>query len=294
VTRGNFLKISLKRIALVILSIIGYVLCVPLWLGRRKNKIVILRYHSVSDFRRHEVNVKRGAFRRQMKFLSRNYKPIGLGEALALLKHRKNIPEKSIVVTFDDGYKDNYRNAYPILKELKIPVTIFLTAGYIGTDKILSHDSADCPEYNFLLSWDEARIMQQGGVEFGSHTLHHANLGKGDSDLNSEVGDSKEIIEKQLGVKVRSISFPFGLCRDFDATVKRLAQEAGYECGCSAMNGVNGYASDIFELRRIGVEASDTMFTFRAKLNGVLDLLVMKDAPLCNRILNALNRLVGV
>lgn len=273
------LKIILKRIALNVLAVIGYCAFLPLWPGRRKNKLVILRYHSVSDFRRHEVNVKIYRFRKQMEFLVKHYKPVSLKVAMEALRNNKQLPRNSVAVTFDDGYKDNYTNAYPILKEFSIPAMIFLSAGFVGTNNILPHDKTDNPAYNNLLSWFDVRDMAKNGIEFGSHTISHANLcGKG-VDIKSEIEDSKKIIEKELGCRVLAISYPFGLRRNFNQQSKYLACQAGYECACSAMNGVNDVHTDIFELRRIGIEASDNMFTFKAKLNGALDLLEIKDWP---------------
>ena len=288
------LKILIKKMALVILAVVGYIILLPLWPGRRRNKLVIIRYHSVGDFRRHEVNVKIPAFRKQMGFLSKYHKLFPLKDAVGLLKCKAVIPKRAIVVTFDDGYKDNYTNAYPMLKRYKIPAEIFLTAGYIGADMILPHDLYDNPAHNNFLSWDEVREMAQGGIGFGSHTINHANLGKIDVDVESEIIESKRIIEKELGKKVWAISYPFGLVTDFSDRVKKVAVQAGYTCGCSAMNGVNDYNSDMFELRRIGIEGSDNMFTFRAKLNGALDLLEIKDWPVFNRLLRFFNRLIGV
>ena len=288
------LKIFIKRIVLFLLASIGYFLLLPLWPGRRKNKLAILRYHSVSDFRRHEVNVKINKFRKQMEFLAEKCKAVSLKDAVELLKKRKQFPKNAIVVTFDDGYKDNYTNAYPILKDFSISAMIFLSVGFIGKNKIMDHDKGDNPAYNNLLSWFEVREMAQGGIEFGSHTISHANLGGKGVDAKSEIEVSKKIIEKELGFKIWAISYPFGLLKNFNQQTKYLACQAGYACGCSAMNGVNDTNSDIFELRRIGIEASDNMFTFRAKLNGALDLLEIKDWPMFNWMLRIFNRMIGV
>jgi peptidoglycan/xylan/chitin deacetylase (PgdA/CDA1 family) len=288
------LKKILKRVILVLLAIAGYIFLVPFWFGKRKNKLVILRYHSISNHRRHEVNVKVEVFRKQMEYLAKNYRPVSLQKAVEYLKSDKCLPENSVVISLDDGYKDNYFNAWPIFKQLNIPATVFLTAGYVGTDKILAHDIPDNPFYNYLLSWDEVRQMSRNGIEFGSHTKNHANLGMDGVDIKNEIEESKKLIEKELKKNVWAISYPFGLIRDFNKEAKQIAMQAGYTCGCSAMNGANDANSDLFELRRIGIEASDNMFTFRAKLNGALDLLVIKDMPFFNKLLRLFNKLISV
>jgi peptidoglycan/xylan/chitin deacetylase (PgdA/CDA1 family) len=273
---------------------LGYILLLPFWGRRRKNNLLILRYHSISDHRRHEVNVRPSDFARQMELLARNCSPLSLKQAVSYLQNNTELPKKSSVLTFDDGYKDNFTNAYPILKKFNLTATIFLVSGYIGTDRILPHDTGDIPAYNYLLGWEEAREMATAGIDFGSHTCSHANLAEAGKDLQKEIINSKKTIEDNLKEKVMFISYPFGLCRDFNQEVKRIAIEAGYICGCSAMNGINDTNTDIFELRRIGIEASDNMFTFRAKLNGALGLLVFKDNLIFNKFLNLVNRLIGV
>jgi peptidoglycan/xylan/chitin deacetylase (PgdA/CDA1 family) len=288
------LKVFIKKVLLIILALAGYALLAPLWLGRRKNKIVILRYHSVGDHRRHEVNVKVRSFTKQMQLIKKLYKPTPLRQAIAYLRNKGDVPAKSVVVTFDDGYRDNYEVAFAMLKGLGILPTIFLTAGFIGTDNTLPHDFGDNPLYNYLLSWEQVREMAKCGFDFGSHTLSHVNLGKDGIDLRKELRESKSRIERELGQEVLAVSYPFGLLRDFSSNVKRLAREEGYACGFSAMNGVNDLATDIFALKRIGIEASDNMFTFRAKLNGALDLLSFKDTPVFYRLLKMLNKLLGV
>lgn len=288
-----YVKIIIKKIFLIILAAAGYIMLLPFWPNIRKNKLVILRYHSVSDLRRHEVNVKVANFRKQMRLLRSGYRLISLKEALNLIRERSSFPKNTVAVTFDDGYRDNYTNALSIIREFNIPVTIFLISGYIGTDRILPHDAGDEPGHNYLLSWEDVKVMQKEGIEFGSHTLNHANLGQG-RYIDDEIVESKKVIDKELDTETLAISYPFGLLKDFNQRVKDKSREAGYTCGCSAMNGTNDYRTDAFELKRIGIEASDNMFTFRAKLNGALDLLIVKDKPLFNGLLNVFNRLIGV
>jgi len=287
------LKVFIKKLILILLAVIGYCIFLPFWPGRRKNKLVIVRYHSVGNFRKHEVNVKINKFRKQMEFLAKNYSLLSLRDACGLLKEKKCLPEKAVAVTFDDGYFDNYTNAYPVLRELNVPATIFLTAGYIDTKKILPHDIFDNPAYNYFLAWEQAREMAKNNICFGSHTINHVNLAKV-ADFKKEITDSKEIIEKELGNKIDMISYPFGLVTDFNQDVKKSAEDAGYIFGFTAMNGVNDSSTDLFELRRIGIESSDNMFTFRAKLNGALDLLEVKDCIFLNKILRFFNRLMKV
>jgi peptidoglycan/xylan/chitin deacetylase (PgdA/CDA1 family) len=229
-----------------------------------------------------------------MQYVSKHYSPLTFRDAVENLIAKKKSPDKAVVISFDDGYRDNYIVAYPLLKRLNIPAIIFLTAGYIGTEKLLPHDVTDNPDYNRLLSWEEVKKMSCGGIEFGSHTLQHADLGARAYDVSRELKESKEVIERKLNVPVYAISYPYGLSHNFNAKIKEMTKNSGYLCGVSAMNGINAIATDVYELRRIGIESSDTLFTFRAKLNGALDVLIIKDKPPFCWMLRLMNRMIGV
>jgi len=285
------LKIYLKRIVLVVLAGLGYLILLPLC---KRKGIRVIRYHSVSDFRKHEVNVKVKIFKRQIEYLSRKYNVISLEIFLKYLNAKKEIPKNSIMITFDDGYRDNYTNAYLILRKYKLPAVIFLSAGYINTDRVLPHDMDDKTEYNRLLGWNEIKQMLDNKIDFGSHTLHHANLGKCSKDnMKKEIKESKILIEKNIECEVKSISYPFGLLSDFNKDVIGITENAGYECGVTAIYGINTKKADRYKLYRIGIESSDTMFTFKAKLNGTLDILMWIERPVVRKIISKVNKVLG-
>lgn len=288
-------KFYIKRIVLVMFTFLGYILLLPLWRKFRKDFVLVLRYHSISEFRRHEVNVKPKIFGRQLKYLAKNFNIISQNEFSDFLNNRKKIPPKAVLITFDDGYKDNFTNAYPVLKKNNLPAAIFLSVAYIGTEKILPHDKKDESIHNRLLNWQEIKQMFSDSISFGSHSLNHANLGKiFRNELRAEIEESKKIIENKLGQEVSAISYPFGLISDFNTRVIEETKQAGYTCGFTAMYGLNTPKSDLFRLRRIGVEASDNMFTFRAKLNGALDILMLKETIIVQTTVKFINRMLGV
>ena len=112
-------------------------------LNRTKNRAVILTYHKVSNFTGEEgfhckfdIGVSKNNFLKQMEFISRKMNPLPINDIVDCLDKNMRIPDKSVALTFDDGYQDNYINAYPVLKRYNIPATIFLTTGYIETQKI--------------------------------------------------------------------------------------------------------------------------------------------------------------
>ncbi len=271
--RALSLRVALKRGGLYFLACLGYLSGLPLWrhLFGVGNEVIFLLYHSITAGSPGEMSVSKDDFRNQLKWLKSAGSICTAGEALANLHSKKGAGGRRLVITFDDGYEDNYRQAFPVLRECKVPALIFLLAGAGGKTQHLG-ESGYYPSR--LITWQMAREMADWGVEFGSHGLSHGRLiSLSDVDLKREVRDSKNIIENELGRPVRYFSYPYGTLHDFDGRVETCVREAGYAAAFSAVFGGNSPQSDAFCLKRINVEASDTLFTLRAKLNGALGLL---------------------
>lgn len=220
----------------------------------------ILMYHSIGeegaalDGYGSKLNVLPATFEKQMKFLkNHNYKVIPLREFIEKVKKGKKIPHKTIAITFDDGLKNNFLNAYPPLKKYNFPATIFAVTDFIGKEKFLT--PADI------------NIMQENNITIGSHTTSHAWL----PDLNEEgirreLAVSKKILENMTGKTVDILSYPIGA---FDEKVKRIAKETGY-IGAVATNPGKDYPdNDPYALKRIRISmTSDNLFTFWVETSG--------------------------
>jgi peptidoglycan/xylan/chitin deacetylase (PgdA/CDA1 family) len=173
-----------------------------------------------------------------------------------------------VIVTFDDGFEDNYTRAFPLLARREIPATIFLTAGYIGGEQlpVLRDHGAPRP-----LSWRQVDEMARHGVEFGAHSVTHRSLTTLDgADLRCEIEDSRSVIERQAGIRTRSFCYPRG---DFDARVKQAVRDAGYELACTTLPGVVTPDTHPFSLRRTFIARDDTLRDFANKLAGAFDHL---------------------
>lgn len=273
------LRIFLKRIALHLLAVTGYLLALPLW--RRIFKpceISILLYHNVHPLSDSDMNVKPGQFEKQMQFLSKNYHVLSLDEALDSLRQKNRIRRQQVAITFDDGYQDNYSFVYPLLSKFKMPATIFLLAGEEDQERKASHLGNGAFFQNRLLDWKEIKEMENSGISFGSHGVSHGRFkGLTDAQLLRELTESKKKIENEIGKKASFFSYPYGTSLDFDERTEHFTCQAGYEAAFSKRFGRNHSKTDLYALKRIGVEASDTLFTFRAKLNGALGLLSIFD-----------------
>ena len=141
-------------------------------------KALIICYHRIKDEPwPHLRPTKVADFENQMQYLSNMYNPISLERMAHHIQNGKPLPPKAIAVTFDDGYQDNYENAYPILKKYNIPATFFLTTGFIGTGDIPRWDKGYYTDQKVLmLSWKQVLEMSDSGISFGSHTLSHPFL----------------------------------------------------------------------------------------------------------------------
>ncbi len=279
---GKELRVILKRAVLYGLAIFGYGMLLPFWfkvLGKNRN-IRILLYHSVQSGNGGDMSVNHAMFEKQLDFIRKHYDPISLKDAVSFLRKNELPPRSSVAITFDDGYFDNYQVALPVLLRKGLNAAFFLLTAGEGDDRRATHLEDDALEGNRLLHWSEVREMAASGMEFGSHGKSHFRLRELSVDaLESEMADSKQRIERETGRSAEYFSFPYGTCLDFDARTKFYVEQAGYQAAFSKIFGTNGIGTDLYAIKRIGVEASDTLFTLRAKLNGALDLLVLFDLP---------------
>lgn len=237
-------------IVLLLFSLIAFI--------RQQYVAPILMYHSIHPQAKPEnrLAVSTEAFRRQMSFLKRHrYNVLSLEDLANLIKHKKKIPHRTLSITFDDGYKDNYAYAFPILKEYSLPATIFIIINEVGR--------AD------RLSWDEIKEMQGSGlISFGSHTLTHKYLEeiKTEEELKKEVYDSKKILENKLAKPVNTFSYPSGR---FTIQMRKLVIDTGYKLAVATNPGKKFPNDDIYALKRLRISStSDKLFVFWIESSG--------------------------
>lgn len=238
----------------------------------------ILTYHSIGH-RRHEMNVAPEAFGAQMRWLAEHTRVITLGEAA------HGVP--GVAITFDDGYQDNLLNAAPRLAELELPATVFLVAGRMGGLLDIETD----PTNGRLLTWDEARELRSMGIELGAHTMNHVRLSEMSEDMQrAEIEGCQSLFREHLGAVAAAFAYPFGSELDYNATSVRLVREAGYLFAVSNRFGFNRAGDDPFALYRIWIDNTDSQASFRAKVEGRMDLLRRLDSESGIRLRRAMNR----
>jgi peptidoglycan/xylan/chitin deacetylase (PgdA/CDA1 family) len=156
------------------------------------------------------------------------------------------------VVTFDDGYENNYLAAYPVLKKYSIPATIFVEVGHLGE-----------PGY---FSWQQAKDMNAHGIDIESHTLIGAYLPElPHEQAVHQITESKRVLEGKLGHPVRFFAYPVG---GFSEDVKQIVREAGYEAAVTTNRGYARVPRDLYELKRIRIKDSDGDLQLWLKLSG--------------------------
>ncbi len=255
-------KLMLKRFFGRMVGARSHPACEPL-------SVRVLIYHNITDRlvgrEWAQMTTPRSLFDEQMGYLkSEGYKVVPAEEVRPLLASGSEGSGKVISVTFDDGYKDNYRNALPILSKYGFKGTVFMTTGYIGRS---GGELCDC------LNKEDIRQMSDSGVfTFGSHSVSHVKLSQIDKEsVRREVALAKSILEELLSRKVTVFAYPYGWQDSFNDDVIDAVRKAGYEGAFTGIHGANRGGADLFRLRRMRVSWADDIDDFRRMLNGSYD-----------------------
>lgn len=209
-----------------------------------KVSIPVLMYHSINDNAPdNNLVIPPDQFKKQMKFLKdEGFNTLDLNELYYYLKTGKSVPKKAVAITFDDGYVDNYKYAYPVLKEYGFKATIFMI-----TDNVDKHP-------NFLTS-TMLKEMSSNNISIQSHTVHHVELNTLPYDEQlKELKDSKEFLDKLLHQNTNMICYPVG--RFNDDTIK-AAENAGYKLGFTTKPGYGKLDEGSFSIHRVRIFPGD-------------------------------------
>lgn len=200
--------------------------------------VLILEYHKVNDWSEDSYTVKPEDFAAQMDELrAQGYETISILDFLRAKKGKQTLPEKAVIVTLDDGYKDNYTDMLPIMESRGMKATVFMVTNDIGL-----------PGY---LTWDMLRDMQNRGIEIGSHTANHLPLTEmSPADAREEVQLSKTLMEWN-GIKtIFGLSYPNGKYKDF---MPQMLKESEYLAAVTGDAGLNTFETNPYLLHRINI-----------------------------------------
>jgi len=249
---------------------------------RRNYPITILTHHLVSD-RPHRMGISTQAFWRQVRFLQRHYRIVSLAEAVRLLKNGQ-VDAPTIVLTFDDGYADNFLALRAVADEARIPIALFLATVPISLQQEFQHDVENGVRGALPLTWEQLRYWGSGRTEFGAHTRTHFDCGsKEHSRLESEIAGSKLDLEERLQRPVKFFAFPFGQPENMSAEAIQIAR-AHFPYFVSGFGGQNHSGrSDRQHLLRKNLYANS--WELELELQGVFDIVdrIKKSVCLHNR-----------
>ncbi|MBU1045283.1 MAG: polysaccharide deacetylase family protein [Candidatus Omnitrophica bacterium] len=251
--KKNLIILNIILILIVCVAVFSYV--------NNSYTVPVLMYHSINtDSANSRLIVSPDSFKKQMNFLKeRNFNFISLDEYVELLKNGKTPIKKSVVITFDDGYADNYLYAFPVLKEFNIPATVFIVTDWVNNEN--------------MLDWSQIKEMKNSNlVEIGSHSITHDMLTEMPKvAMIREINQSKEILEKTLDAPIRFFGYPTGAHSEF---IKEITKIAGYKAACATSVDKRTALNDLFAIRRIRISHSaDNLFIFSAQVSGYYNFL---------------------
>ena len=227
-------------------------------------QIPILLYHRIvkkrSDAGNHKIWVLEKTFRKQMQYLKdHGYNTITFKD----IENTKNQHQsKTVMLTFDDGYADNYHILFPILKEFNFKAVIYWVSELSTNKWGVVEGEPECK----LLTDNQIKEMSNYGIEFGGHTGHHKDLQKLNlSEVEEEIATCKMDIEQITKLPVFSFAYPFG---SINEKVKKIVNHVGYKYAVSTNTGPYKLNEDFFQIRRIEISPCTSLSSFKRKVSG--------------------------
>jgi peptidoglycan/xylan/chitin deacetylase (PgdA/CDA1 family) len=243
--------------------------------------IPILLYHSIAEdcapqFKQWSVSPR--LFAAHLAYLNeQRFRPITVTQlATAMTEGSVSLPNRSVVITFDDGFADFYDNALPLLMRYGFAATLYITTGFVGgTSRWLRREGEGGRP---MLTWGQIAEISASGVECGTHTQSHPQLDTlSTSVAREEIAIPKSVLEHHLGKQVCTIAYPHGY---YSPTIRRLVQQAGYSSACAVKNAMSAVTDDRFALARIIVANGTDVET----LGGLLAGRRLRVAPVRERL----------
>lgn len=216
--------------------------------------IPVLMYHKIDPDPQtggFGLRVPPASFDWEMHYLKQNgYHTVNLGDVVDHYQQGKPLPDKPIVVTFDDGYEDNYLYALPILKKYGFTATVFVVADTIGGINEFDYKIHAEPKVK-MMNWTEIKAMDAAGITIGSHTLDHPWLTRvSPAEAKRQIAGAKTVLEKGLGKPVEYFCYPHGAYND---AIAKLVQESGYKAATTTNQGLAKAGDNPYELNRVRI-----------------------------------------
>ena len=239
--------------------------------------VPILMYHEIAQppETNSRLAVSPDAFAAQLAYLyDEGFKTVTAAELSTVTADAGQLPDRAVVLTFDDGYEDFHSRAMPLLERYGFTATVFVTTGWV-------QDAGPLPagrRPGRMLSWSQLAEAADAGIEVGAHSYHHPQLDQlPEKLLREELYRSKAQLEDKLGSSVTGLAYPFGYS---NARVRQVARDAGHGYGCAVSNMIMSPTSDLLALPRLTVRRSTTMPAFQRVVRGRVPMMLLKDRAL--------------
>ncbi len=231
--------------------------------GNKAPMVRVLTYHRFGDSTRDPFCVSVQSFDKQMAYIASRGLALSLRQFTDFLAGRNSITPGSVLVTIDDGFRSTYSAALPVLTHHGIPAVAFISPGLMEAP-----GSAAEP----YVSWDEVRMLHEGGIEIGSHSMTHRSVARiSEEQAREEILHSREILETRIGQPISAFAYPFGTRADYNESTSSIIRNTGYECAFTSQHGAISATSDAFTLPRIKVEGGESLWMFKRITRGGLD-----------------------
>lgn len=213
--------------------------------------VPVLMYHMIGDVKDNDAVLLESHFRQQMQFLKDNdYHPITLQQLYAYMVNKQPIPERPVVLTFDDGYPDTYTVVTPIMKEYGFACTVFIP----------TYDA----DQGTRLTWQQIKEMQAAGIQIASHCHHHDEMGEMTAEqLRSEIATSQQRLKEELGIDNAFFCYPYG---SEDEAAEKELRRAGIKLAFTMKSGWAKYGDNPYAVRRVWIGNAVDIDNFRQRL----------------------------
>ena len=222
--------------------------------------VPVLVYHNIGKEPRGRLVLGADAFAEQMRYLKANgFRVVSVAEFVDWLHLRRQLPKKTVVLTFDDGYRSFRDYAYPVLKELRFTATLFVYTDYVGAGRN-------------ALNWDDLKALAAEGFDVQAHSKSHADLRRADHEseahygrrLQAELVEPPRVLARSVGRPISFLAYPYG--RVDDAVLAKV-KEHGYQAAFTVRRESNAAFVDLLRISRSQVYSEMTLEQFAKNLN---------------------------
>jgi peptidoglycan/xylan/chitin deacetylase (PgdA/CDA1 family) len=250
---------------------------------RGPSRGAIFLYHRVNDYANDVLTVDTKTFATQLLAISRHYPVSSTDRLVDCVRNRKRIPPTTVAIHFDDCYRDVLTEGAPVLNALGIPACIFVSSGFVDTDRMFPHDAAKYPFAFENFHSEDLRTWIGQGFEIGAHTVNHVDLGScTPEEADTEVVTCGQALAETVGQPVTLFSFPFGRAYNICSSARNAISTAGYTALFSTYGNFVGSHTDPYDIPRIGAATAPALYC-----------LLQVEGLALSQVVGALRQMVG-